>query len=643
MKRRRAMSAFVLGVVCLALPASAQLPREAARCRAAIAKGLLKLGDTILKDRLTCHRRRNDGLLPATTDCNSAVSAPFSAKVGQALVKFSAASSRCAQTAQPADYGYVACPPPCESIPIGDYPDLSTCMSCVTQAAVDGALAVAYGIPPVRPARDAADCQKTIGKALHKAATARFAALWKCQSTADAAGSGVDCRGSDPRGRISKSVGKLQKTLLGCSALELQHLDSCAESPLELQDCVGALTQQVSDVWFDLAYHPYVPPTATSTPTATPTPSSTPTSDWSATPTATPPPSASPTRTFTPTIGITAINATLYRPQSEYYGQPFARRAVSEASEESLGGGVRINGDDDDGDGVPDSADPAVGNENDLVELVLQANVSPAPAGYEYVLKRTDPSFKVWQNSTKGSAILDSNDEAIVLLGSGSTSVWVEATAAASGLLRFEARASGGGPVLLADEVRVYTFTSIIVALGGEGQGPSDPPDSNHGTFHIALSLYEMGYDVHMYDEDDVSSSGSGPVYDEIVRAVQRRGVHAVASFGYSHGGGSTHDLAQRLNNNRAAIGTFTIAYTAYIDGIKNSSDIDIRSEDRRPPSAEYLVNYYQRNDFFIRGNSVPGADVDINVGGGISHSEVDDRPFVRSGVLDPLVARVDR
>jgi hypothetical protein len=149
-----------------------------------------------------------------------------------------------------------------------------------------------------------------------------------------------------------------------------------------------------------------------------------------------------------------------------------------------------------------------------------------------------------------------------------------------------------------------------------------------------------------MYDEDDVGSSGSGPAYDEVVRAVQRRGIGIVSIYGYSHGGGSTHDLAERLNNNRGSIGTFTIPYTAYVDAIENDSDIDIQSETRLPPSTGYHVNYYQRNDVFIKGNSVPGANVNVNVnnepwGGGLDHGACDDHPNVRAGVLDALVLRV--
>jgi hypothetical protein len=166
--------------------------------------------------------------------------------------------------------------------------------------------------------------------------------------------------------------------------------------------------------------------------------------------------------------------------------------------------------------------------------------------------------------------------------------------------------------------------------------------------FNVARDLYAMGYDVHMYDEDDVNSSGAGAAYDEVVRAVSQRGIGIVAIFGYSHGGGSTYDLAERLAINAGSIGAYSLPYTAYIDGIENDSDIDIESERRLPFGSQYHVNYYQREDFFIRGNSVPGADVDVNVsntswGAGVQHTGIDDLAQVRSGVRDPLLARVPR
>jgi hypothetical protein len=391
---------------------------------------------------------------------------------------------------------------------------------------------------------------------------------------------------------------------------------------------------------FDLVYNPVqptLPPTDTPTDTPTPTPSATTLS--TSTPTSSP--TVTPTRTLTPTPSF-VVDLTAFRPQSEYYGSFFDRQAVAEAVETNPGAGIRINGDDDNGSGGADLNDSSVSGENDLIELTLSISPAPAPAGYEFVLKRTNATIKVWQAQNKLTPVLDGNDEQILSFFGGTQTVWAEAVSAGAADLELQVRLAGGGSVIASDTVRLFTFSSIVIALGGENQVPGDPPDSGHGVFNIAASLYAEGYDVHMYDEDNVSGSGAGPVYDEVVRAVRDRGIGIVAIFGYSHGGGSTHDLAERLNDNRAGIGTFTFPFTGYIDAIENSSDIDVNSETRLPPATQYHVNYYQRSDFFIRGNSVPAADVDVNTGAS-SHTVVDDLSWVRSGIHDPLVARTAR
>lgn len=387
--------------------------------------------------------------------------------------------------------------------------------------------------------------------------------------------------------------------------------------------------------------------TYTATVTATPADTATRTVTQTATVTATPTPTA------TPTLPSFSIQLTAYRQKSENYGSPFQRLAVPDASELSPGAGLRINGDDDNGNGIADRDDSGtVPGENDLVELTLSVSPAAAPLGFEYVLVRSNANVRVWNSDLKSTAVLTTGTEQVLTFdGSGSRTVWVESPNGGSATVELRARAIGSGTVLASDTIQFYSFTSVIIALGGENQGPGDPPDGNHGMFNIAKTLYTQGYDVHMYDEDNVSSSGSGAPYDEVVRAVQRRGIGIVSIFGYSHGGGSTYDLAERLDVNRASIGSFTMPYSAYVDAIENDSDIDIESERRRPRATGYHVNYYERNDFLIKGNSINsggGAEVDVNVndtpwGGGLGHGEIDDHPNVRSGVLDPLLARVPR
>jgi hypothetical protein len=184
-----------------------------------------------------------------------------------------------------------------------------------------------------------------------------------------------------------------------------------------------------------------------------------------------------------------------------------------------------------------------------------------------------------------------------------------------------------------------------VIGLDGEFQTPTDPPGPvNEGIPEMAIELHSTGYDVHMYDEDAVAANGSGAVYNEIVDAIQKRGVTSVAMYGFSHGGGSIYDLANLLDANRASIGAFTIVYTAYIDGLENDSSADLNSEVRLPPTTAFHVNYYQRNLFSlgIWGNSVPGADIDVNVtqqpwGGGILHFTITLSPQVQAGLMDPL------
>ena len=335
-----------------------------------------------------------------------------------------------------------------------------------------------------------------------------------------------------------------------------------------------------------------------------------------------------------------SVDLTAYRPQSEGYSAPLPRQAVAEDVEETPGAGIRINGDDDNGNSIPDYNDTSVSSENDLDEITVSIAPSTPPSGYEYVLTRTSSQLKVWQSSSKGTAVLDANNEAV--LASGTQTLWVECNAAGSGFLQLKVRRTSDATIVASDQVSFYSFTSIVIALGGENQVPSDPIDPNHGVFEIAGNLYTLGYDVHMYDEDNVTSDGSGSVYNEVVSAIQKRDIHIVSIYGYSHGGGSTHDLAQRLDTNRASIGTFTFPYTAYIDAVKNSSDIDLNPEDRLPPATQYHVNYYETN-LLPQGTSIPASNVNIDVGSGVSHTQIDDLPAVRSGVQDPLVARVTR
>ena len=347
-----------------------------------------------------------------------------------------------------------------------------------------------------------------------------------------------------------------------------------------------------------------------------------------------------------------SVDITAHRPQTEAYGLPFARRAVPDAEESAPGVGIRVNGDDDDTNGVPDRDDAGSLQENDLIEVVL-AVAPPLQYGVEVLLRRTSDSVRVWASAGKGESVLTAGDEVVLAFPSSSRTVFVENPAGGAADLELVARSVSGKVLLASEVVHFYPFTSTVIALGGESQAPADPPldPNNHGTFQLAIDLYTRGYDVHMYDEDVVANGGAGAAYDEVVNAVTARGVTHVAIFGYSHGGGSTSDLAARLDTNRLAIGLFAIDFTAYMDGIENDSDFDLGTETTLPPSSGFHANYYENpgcSFFQLCGGPVAGADLNVNVsatpwGATLDHFSVDDAPEVLDGIRDDLLVRVPR
>lgn len=333
---------------------------------------------------------------------------------------------------------------------------------------------------------------------------------------------------------------------------------------------------------------------------------------------------------------------TAYRPQHGTGYFPLSKTAVAEADEENVtkGPGIRIN--------FPGDSDPT--GEDDLIEVLIDRNQQNVPLA----LRRSSDSLRVWTTRTKtpGSEILfNSNRTDALPFSAGSTlTVWVEWAVPIQGTADLTLEPLAANFTL--DMVRFHTFQSIVMALGGEDQVPSVPVDPNHGTFVVGIALYNEGYDVHIYDEDNVTANGSGSVYNEVVTAVSSRLVDQVAIFGYSHGGGSTYDLADRLDNNRAGIGVFEILVTSYVDSVENDSDFDVSQELRRPPSTGYHANHYQvgsLSDFFLDGGPVPSSDpapTGLNIettpwGAGATHFLVDDYVQVRTFIESNLVTRL--
>lgn len=79
-------------------------------------------------------------------------------------------------------------------------------------------------------------------------------------------------------------------------------------------------------------------------------------------------------------------------------------------------------------------------------------------------------------------------------------------------------------------------------------------------------TFYENGHDVHLHREDSVVNDngnprGTGDAFDDVAEAVSLRGVENVDILGYSHGGGSTYDLAWRIDHTDTATIQFNFVY----------------------------------------------------------------------------------
>jgi hypothetical protein len=341
------------------------------------------------------------------------------------------------------------------------------------------------------------------------------------------------------------------------------------------------------------------------------------------------------------TVNVVSANATAFRLQTNGpgYGVPFSRTPVPESEELTPGAGIRVNGDTE-----------SAAEENDLIEMELVVAPFPPPPGVEFVLRRSGSNLRVWNDSGMDTPLLVSASEAQITLAGGIMSVWVEDTSSVAGEIEFVPRDILRNADLTSDTVHFYPFSGIVIALGGLGQVPTDPADNNHGTFQLAIELYGQGYDVHMFDEDSVSTDGSGLAYDEVVSAVQNRGINQVAIYGYSYGGGSTYDLAERLDNNQAAIGLHNLVFTAYIDSVENDS-LGLQ-ETRRPLGSQFHVNYYQGGSLFEDGGldggptDPPGADFELNVDDPTpthTHYTIDDDSVVLNGIATRLASRTGK
>lgn len=306
----------------------------------------------------------------------------------------------------------------------------------------------------------------------------------------------------------------------------------------------------------------------------------------------------------------------------------------------------------------PDSAD-------NLVRVEISGTPAEINTGVRYFVRRSHPSIRVWRERERTSpSLLGPADEQEIPedeLRRGLT-LWVESIDFGDAELIVEARRRSDEGVIERNRATFRVIHSIVVVLGGWNQEPelydSRNPlacsENGCGIFALGEELYRYGYDVWLFDEEEVNFFGYGGAYDAVRQAVEHRGVQEVAIIGYSWGGGSVNNLASALERDGDEfLGNFALVFTSYVDAV--SSYISA-PEYGRPSRSLYHLNQFQVHAscylLLPCGGptlSVPGAVTrniyvtDEEWGRDLDHTKIDDHPLVAAEIISAVKAQVRR
>ena len=110
------------------------------------------------------------------------------------------------------------------------------------------------------------------------------------------------------------------------------------------------------------------------------------------------------------------------------------------------------------------------------------------------------------------------------------------------------------------------------------------------------------------------------------------------------------YQLARRIRDEAPLVNSARLGSSGYIDAIeRDRADHGpevIEAELRLPPGTLYHRNEYQRRTPVVRGNAVPGANVNLRVftadnGAHISHRNIDKQGSVQDRFYDDVLDRL--
>jgi hypothetical protein len=158
----------------------------------------------------------------------------------------------------------------------------------------------------------------------------------------------------------------------------------------------------------------------------------------------------------------------------------------------------------------------------------------------------------------------------------------------------------------------------------------------------------ELKYRVKPYAtiDENIQNNGTGKASMDFLAARDDQGVQDFAILGHSFGGGATYQLADwaRPSTNPGGI-VANLRYTGYVDAIKRGA-VGWPAEDRLPPNSMWHETYYQTDVGGLRGESIPGSNVNDEVtnaehGGDINHTNIDNSAYVHTQIINSIKNRM--
>ena len=198
--------------------------------------------------------------------------------------------------------------------------------------------------------------------------------------------------------------------------------------------------------------------------------------------------------------------------------------------------------------------------------------------------------------------------------------------------------------------------TTFIAVIAGRLQDEANLVDiDQQGVIKLTVRLRGQGYNAHLYTtwgpNRTAREDGSGKIYDDIVAAANA-GIHNLAVVGYSHGGGVTYQVINRLNINHH-FGGLTMnraVYSAYIDAYTRPGGpypFLGFPENHYPNPSEHHDNWFacapgveplRIVNGAVNMNALSRADEQaLPENERVNHLTIDDRQYVQDGIYNSI------